>query len=313
MLLSSACQKAEPPAEEPETVSQEQEIMNKHFYDTPYEGKWYQKKDNLELFLFMGVDEAGAQVDSESYNNLNQADFLLLAVLDREAKSYTLLHINRDTMADIPVLSVTGDPMGTIYGQLALAHTYGSGLKDSCRNTVDAVSAYLYNTPINHYGALSMAGIPILNDAVGGVTVTIEDDFSKVDPSMEMGKELTLSGKQAEYYVRYRKDVADNSNLNRMKRQRDYINAWIQEAENLYSADESMLLKTLLALSDYLVSDLTANQMSKLAQDLQDYDYQGIVTIEGEAKKGEEFMEFYTDEEQLQSVIIQLFYEEVPD
>ena len=65
-----------------------------------------------------------------------------------------------------------------------------------------------------------------MNDMVGGVTVTIEDDFSEVDPTLKMGETVTLMGEHAENYVRQRKEVADGRNESRMQRQSSYEEAF---------------------------------------------------------------------------------------
>ena len=58
---------------------------------------------------------------------------------------------------------------------------------------------------------------------MGGVTVTLEEDFTAFDPAMTKGTTLTLQGMQAEYYVRQRFYVGDGSNMARMERQRNYM------------------------------------------------------------------------------------------
>ena len=90
-------------------------------------------------------------------------------------------------MTQIRILGVTGEPAGTFTGQLALAHTYGSGEEDSCENTVLAVSNLLYGMEIDHYVSLTMDGVALLNDLVGGVTVEVLDDFSGIDDSPGAG------------------------------------------------------------------------------------------------------------------------------
>lgn len=45
---------------------------------------------------------------------------------------------------------------------------------------------------IDFYVAMNMDGISELNDLAGGVTVTLEDDFSSIDPAMTKGTTLTL-------------------------------------------------------------------------------------------------------------------------
>ena len=58
----------------------------------------------------------------------------------------------------------------------------------------------------NYYISMNMDAIAILNDAVGGVTVNVTDDFSAVDPSITKG-EVTLKGDQALTFIQTRKDV----------------------------------------------------------------------------------------------------------
>ena len=57
---------------------------------------------------------------------------------------------------------------------------------------------------IDHYVALSMDAVPVINDAVGGVAVRCMDDLTAYDPSLTEGAEITLMGDQALYYVRAR-------------------------------------------------------------------------------------------------------------
>jgi LCP family protein required for cell wall assembly len=297
------------PATETEAATETEEaaVEVSHEGQTEYNGNWYELRKDLRCVLLIGVDETGAQVDSNSYNNDEQADFVVLLVIDKTNKTYKLIHINRDTMMDIPVLGLGGVYAGKAYGQLALAHTYGSGLKDSCRNTAEAVSDFFGGVEIDDYVSLSMAGISILNDAVGGVTVTIEDDFSEVDETMVMGETITLVGDQAEYFVRYRKGVGDQTNISRMARQRQFINEWTKLAFDKAKNNDKYVLSTLMSISDYMVSNMSLDQLSKLANTLSEYENLGIETIDGEAKLGEEFIEFYADEDSVTDIIIENF------
>ena len=277
-----------------------------------YNGAWYELRSDLETYLIMGLDKVEeTKSDPNSYINNQQADFLLLMIVDKSSKSYCGLHINRDTMAEITQLGLGGKKIGTYTGQLALAHTYGSGGKDSCRNTVKAVSRYLYDVPIDHYFSVTMDAIPVLNDLVGGVTVHINDDFSAVDPSLEQGKDVTLYGQQALTFVRTRKDVDDSSNLSRMNRQREYINALYRRLSAKLQTEDGFGTRLASNLADYSVSDLTTTELSNLSERLKGYPFTSIYTIKGEAVRGEEFMEFYSDEADLQETVIRLFFRRV--
>ena len=278
---------------------------------TYYNGQGYVKRESIETVLLIGLDKFEAAVPAEgSYKNNQQSDFLLLLILDHENRSYTALHINRDSMAEIPTLGVGGVDTGTVTGQLALAHTYGDGKILSCRNTVSAVSGFLYGAEIDHYVSLTMDAVAFVNDLVGGVTVTVMDDFSGVDPTLVKDTDVTLTGEQALTYVRARGSLEDSTNVHRMERQRQYLHALHQKAKELEAVDESFLIDALFDVSVYLVSDCTVNQLSDLGNDLLEYSGGDIRTIEGEAVKGEEFMEFYADEDALRELMLELLYTE---
>lgn len=277
------------------------------------DGDWYIPRKKLDTVLLIGVDKYEAQTTASSYNNTQQADFLMLLLIDAEEKAYTALHLNRDTMTNIQKLGVRGEPAGTFTGQLALAHTYGSGGKDSCRNTVDAVSNFLYGVDIDHYISLTMDAVAEINDAAGGVTLTLLEDFTALDPTMVKGAEVTLSGDMALSYVRARYGLADSTNLGRMERQRQYLGALRQKLIDADAKDDGFFLQIMETVSEYVVSDCTANQLSRLYERVAEYTAGDIVSVAGEAVQGEEFMEFYADEEALKKQVVQLFYEPVAD
>lgn len=274
-----------------------------------YNGQWYVLDDDIETILVMGIDKYDNQVQTDSYNNDMQADFLSLLILDKGEDKATILHLNRDAMAQMNVLGLKGEVVDTTTAQLALAHTYGSGGKDSGKNTADAVSGFLYDVPVNHYISLTMDAVKVLNDLVGGVSVEVLDDFSSVDPQLVKGAKVTLKGEQALTYVRTRQGVGDETNEQRMKRQQQYMTELIRLSTRKIDTDSNFITKAALEISDYMVSDCTAQQLKRISEFVSDYDVTTIRSIEGESVKGEKFMEFYPDEEKLQELIIELFFE----
>ena len=129
-------------------------------------------------------------------------------MIDSKDKTVRQLKIDRDTMAEVTVLGMLGNPVGTTQMQISLAHGFGDGKEESCGYARDAVSRLLQGENIDFYLAMSLDGISVLNDLAGGVTVTLEDDFSAADPAMTKGATLTLQGNQAEIFVRRRMDIA---------------------------------------------------------------------------------------------------------
>lgn len=276
---------------------------------TYFDGSWYRQRDDLETVLLLGLDQMEQPQSADGYRNDMQADFLLLLVIDEGQKSCQMLQLNRDTMTEIPILGVAGDEAGSFTGQLALAHTYGSGKADSCFNAAKAVSDLLYGVPVDHFVSMTMDGVARINDLAGGVTVRIEDDFSQVDPSLTEGSQICLSGSQALTYVRARGGMEDSSNLQRMRRQRTYMQALYEKVKTCVEEDENFMTEAAARLSDCMVSDYTANQLAALGNLLSACSMGEILPLEGSAKQGKEFMEFYVDEEALQQTVITLFYE----
>lgn len=274
--------------------------------DITHNGVVYEAKQRVEAYLLMGIDVTGPVVSRPGNYNGGQADAQFLLVLDNEAQSWQLLRLNRDSMVDVPVLDLRGDVIGYERQQLALAHAYGDGTNNSCRNTVDAVSMLLGGAQIDGYAALNMDGIAIVNDAIGGVTVTITSDFTAVDPTLVEGETITLDGQQAMEFVRTRKGVDDQTNLARMERQRVYLEA--MKPQILALSDED-IVQVVDAVNDYLVTNISSQTVLNLAEKLRDYQELPELTIDGENTIEDEHVAYILDEDSLQQVILQLFYQ----
>jgi anionic cell wall polymer biosynthesis LytR-Cps2A-Psr (LCP) family protein len=210
-------------------------------------------------------------------------------------------------MVTMPVLGIGGKPAGTQRAQLALSHTQGSGLEDSCENTRTTVSELLYGLQIDYYFSMNMDAIAILNDAVGGVTVNVKDDFSAIDPTITKGQ-VTLRGQQAIHYVRTRRGVGDQLNLSRMDRQEEYISGFLAAMQTKAEQSESFILSAYEKTSPYIVTDVSVKQMSNLFHRFAKYEYTGMTNLEGKNVLTEEFYEFHIDEQKLDELILKLFY-----
>lgn len=271
--------------------------------------QWYAQKD-MENLLLIGVDDMGAIQGADSYNNGSQADFIVLLMRDRKSGETAALHINRDTMTDVPVLGVMGDAAGTRREQIALAYYYGQGDQVSCENTVQAVSNLLYGVEIDHYFAITMDAVSIMNDWAGGVKLEVMDDFSGVDPDLVKGQETILWDDDALHYVQARAGMQDSSNLRRMERQRQYAWAWFEQCQPLFRDYESMA-DLFSRLQGYFYSDCTLEQLQNLSTDYSGKLPEDIYTLKGEAAVDSVYMEYHVDEAALQQQVLDLFYEPV--
>ena len=267
----------------------------------------------VQTYLFIGTDKSGNEdAEGEEYHG-SMADALMLVVVDKEEKTYGILQLNRDTITEVPMLLQDGSANASAQMQLCTAHWYGKDKTASCDNTVETVSKMLGGLPIDGYYALKMDAMPLLNHEVGGVTVTLEDNMTKLDPAMKKGPTLTLTDRQAELLMQSRYTMEDDRNTQRMRRQQIFLKAFMKKIEKQNEGDVNATVKLYDRLRPYATTDIKMNDLTALLKDMQGYTDKGIVTIDGKSKIGEKLhdgkkhWEFYMDEDSLETSMKQLY------
>lgn len=275
-----------------------------------YKNETYVKKGNLETYLIAGIDAPGKVEKVTEYDGTGQCDVLAVIVRDRSTDQCKLLSIDRNTITAVKSLDNDGTYLDTTDIQISLAHAMGFDQQVRAENTVDAVSHLLGDQTIDGYAMVNMGAIQVVNDMVGGVTVTIEDDFSDIDPSMKKGETVTLMGEQAEKYVRGRKDVADGSNQNRMSRQSNYEEAFKPAFRSKCAENSKFPLEVYHAMEDYMTTNISAKKFCRLAILMSDENQDEKVSISGTYGLDEDDWQTFTpDEDSLQEAILELFYQ----
>ena len=260
-------------------------------------GTDYPVRQNLSSVLLMGTDNFDGDTKQnkfEAFFNKNCADFLVVLVFDHDAKTVTPFQINRDTMCDVPWLSVNGLVGGTVYEQVTLSHTFGSGKDDSAKNTLNTVTALLYGAPVKHYFAFTMDAVPIINDLVGGVTVTLEENLPSLGDEYVQGASILLKGQAALHFVRCRDIEVLESNAARMARHRQYLEGFTTAARAAAAKNADLAIDAYRAIEKFIVTDLTAEAVSGMVENLCEYEILPVVTPDGHYEEGE-FAEFYPD------------------
>ena len=275
--------------------------------------KIWQFAHPVQTYLFIGTDKSGNEdAEGEEYHG-SMADALMLIVVDEEEKTYGILQLNRDTITEVPMLLQDGSANASAQMQLCTAHWYGKDKTASCDNTVETVSKMLGGLPIDGYYALKMDAMPLLNHEVGGVTVTLEDNMTKLDPAMKKGATLTLTDRQAELLMQSRYTMEDDRNTQRMRRQQIFLKAFMKKIEKQNEGDVNATVKLYDRLRPYATTDIKMNDLTALLKDMQGYTDKGIITIDGTSKIGEKLhdgkkhWEFYMDEDSLETSMKQLY------
>ena len=262
----------------------------------------YAYTDRLETYLLIGTDNSSANPEAEQGFNGDLADFLVLFLADPDTGRYGFVQIDRDTITDVPILDENGEEIGTALEQICTAHWYGQNEEERNINTVYTVSELFGGLPIDGYYCMNMKDIPSLNHAVGGVSVTIEDDLESVDPAMTKGAQILLTDEQAEKFVRARMSVGDGTNISRLRRQRQYMENMYTQVHERFSENAGYINDLYRELKSVLQTDQPDKTISEIAARIHDSENVGILTLDGESTKGNQLddgeihSEFYVDE-----------------
>ena len=277
------------------------------------DGEIYQYNEDILTFLCMGVDSRNGITREKTPGKGGQADAILLLVANPHTETIQVIAVNRDSMVDIELYDTDGGYAGTETKQLALQYAYGDGRVKSCQLMEQTISRLFYGIPIHGYGALDMESIATLNDAVGGVTVTILEDMLWADPSWTKGTQIKLIGAEALKYIRERNYTSTElgTNINRIERQKQYLTLYIQQLKQKIKEDFTFPLSLYSSVEKHMITSLSVDEITYLASNLMGYEFsiENIINLSGMSSIGEKNEEFYLDEKALKEVVIDVFYE----
>lgn len=205
-----------------------------------------QQLENLEPFsvLILGTDiEDGA----------SRSDTIIVATINPDSNDIKMISIPRDTLITMP--DGTNEKINA---------AYATGGVDFARQTV---SDYL-DIPIHFYAQLDFDGLVELVDAVGGITVDSELEFSQSDYTTPgntiniVEGEQELDGAGALAYARMRKKDP-RGDFGRQDRQQEVIIGVLNEL--LSFGTVTNITKVLGSVSPYLQTNATVQQMLSIA------------------------------------------------
>ena len=275
-----------------------------------YNGKKYRYNSHLSNYLLLGIDTEGEIAQEKETLSGGQSDAIFLVAYDRKEETAQILAIPRDTMTTIYIYNIDGTYVTSQTDHLTLQYAYGDGREMSCKITRDAVSNLLYGVPIIGYTAINLDSIPLLVDAVGGVTLTVPDDsMEEVNPEYKKGAEITLTSETAENYIRYRDKYSHHQALVRTERQKSFINAFADRVLTLQAQDPH----TITDIYETLKPQMVTNMSNDIYLDLAGAKRVGeIRTIPGEGVATDLFDEYHVDDKALYELILDVFYVEEP-
>ena len=276
-----------------------------------YKGETYKYNDHLSNYLFLGIDTREAVDTYQSQADAGQADAIFLVSMDRATEKIKVLFIPRDSMTRIEVFNPYGQSLGETTDHLNIQYAFGDGKEKSCELMKTAVCDMLDGLPIQGYCSMNMDGISVITDLVGGIQLTIPDDsLADVNPEYKKGAVVDITGETAEQFVRYRDIDKTQSALVRQERQKTFLQALVQKAQEKAGEDAGFVTGLYDSVKSYTVTNMGNDIFAKLLAASQN----GITdteTVPGEGTHGENFDEYHIDEDALSDLIISMFYEKI--
>ena len=266
-----------------------------------YKGETYKYNDHLSNYLFLGIDTRETVDTYQSQADAGQADAIFLVSMDRATEKIKVLFIPRDSMTRIEVFNPYGQSLGETTDHLNIQYAFGDGKEKSCELMKTAVSNMLDGLPIQGYCSMNMDGISVITDFVGGIQLTIPDDsLADVNPEYKKGAVVDITGETAEQFVRYRDIDKTQSALVRQERQKTFLQALVQKAQEKAGEDAGFVTGLYDSVKSYTVTNMGNDIFAKLLAASQN----GITdteTVPGEGTHGENFDEYH----------ISMFYEKI--
>lgn len=199
--------------------------------------------------LILGVDSNGES--SDPFEN-TRSDTILILNINPKDKGVNIISIPRDSKVYLA--------HNKGINKINAAHAFG-GI-DLVKDTIEETFGF----KINNYIVFNTEGVVKFIDAIGGVPVYVEKDMRYKDYSGKLFVDLSkgthvLSGKDAEGFLRFRKDALGD--IGRTSRQQWFLRALAQRIK-----DPNVIPKIPEALKvadTYVKSDLSLYQMSQYA------------------------------------------------
>lgn len=293
------------------------------------DGKVYAYDENCINLLFLGVDKPGELNDGRTdYENWEsgQTDAIFVASLNPTSNSVYIVGIPRNSMVNVDIYDGENHKIETVYDQICLQYAFAGGGQAGLERMKESVGGLLYGLPIHGAFAIGYDAVGVINDMAGGVDVEVLEDLRNENKLFVQGNNVHLDGRLALSYVRSRNYGKLGSPTLRLSRQKQYITALVRKVRAEVKKNPAMVKDMYNAVSRYMNTDVTLEEVVYLAAQAVDYRFDGesFHLLEGEDRaveisqdklrpgEAEPFYDdYYLDEDSVKKVMLDVFYDEV--
>lgn len=248
-----------------ENIAKETKVI--YEYSEEMENQDYKIKSDKKLtepftVLLMGVD---SEKDGLNANQAFNGDTLMMVTFNPNTLTATMFSMPRDMYV----------PIACRNGALAKVNSSAAYGTSCVIDTLEDIT----NVPIDYYVKMNFKGVVDLVDAVGGITVNIEEPYFRYNHGIDCGGKFCeqnsnreygsetiyldpgiqkINGEEALAYARCRALYIE-SDLARNRHQQEIVEATAKEFKNIRSIDD--FKKILDAISKNMDTNITTDQM----------------------------------------------------
>ncbi len=243
------------------------------------------KKDQAINILVIGTDKRSGS-GNEGYgdkDSVGHADTTILFHVAKDRSNATALSIPRDLIADIPACP-TKQPDGStkeIKGTKGTRFNNSLGQEGRDAGCTMRTVKELTGIEIDNFMMVDFNAVKTLSTAVGGVPVCLEKAVDDEDSKLKLpAGEHRLAGEDALAFVRTRHAFGNESDLDRIKTQQQFLGSMMREMKSKETLSSP---KKFFSLAEAATKSLTVDQglgsidkLTDLAGELKDIDLKNI-------------------------------------
>ena len=247
--------------------------------------------------LCLGIDKQVTMDERHpETNSIGQADGIFLISVNPKLQEVNIVIIPRDTMAMVEKYNANLEYIGSEKTQICLQYAYADGMQRSSELMVKRVEELFPKTTIDGYISLNIDAVMQMNDAIGGVDVSVMDEYVASTMGVPLGETLHLEGEDAMLYLRLRDISATGSAYTRLDRIKDYIGKAIPKGLEALKKNPTLVVDMFEVLGLNMVTDMNATDVAELLFAMKDMSAENVHTyiIQGEIQVGDDgYEEFY--------------------
>ncbi|MFD3499313.1 LCP family protein [Streptomyces sp. NPDC058676] len=215
--------------------------------------------------LVLGSDSRSGEENQElggGDSSGARSDTAMVVHLDAGRTTATVVSIPRDTLVTRPSCPLSSGGSTAVAYHSMFNSAYSVGGPVCAVKTVESIT----DVRMDHYIEIDFAGFAKLVDALGGVTVTTDEDIDDDDSHLKLKAGThELDGDQALALARTRHGIGDGSDLGRIGLQQMLVKALLEQisSTNLLS-DPAKLYRVADAVTGSLTTDTGLDSLTEL-------------------------------------------------